>query len=86
MHLQLSVLVWDDARPENTATSTLTCVMMRNEHAPRFVQDDYRVTINDRYQQGDNVLTLSATDNDNVRTLVTADTCFTSLNVLNTAT
>ena len=63
---QLPVVVWDEGRTEKTATATLTCVMSRNENAPRFEQDEYSATVNDRYEQGDEVRTVRASDDDQV--------------------
>ena len=63
---QLPVVVWDDARPQKTATSTLTCRMLRNEHAPVFREDDYSVTLHDRLLIGSDVFTVTADDEDEV--------------------
>ena len=64
--MQLSVMVWDSRRPQQTATGTLTCVMSRNENKPEFDREEYRVTINDRYEQGAEVAQVAARDQDQV--------------------
>ena len=80
---QLPVVVWDEGRTEKTATATLTCVMSRNENAPRFEQDEYSATVNDRYEQGDEVRTVRASDDDQVS--VTKINANNDLNQVNTA-
>lgn len=60
------VTVTDTAYPQKTATSTFTAVMSRNENKPQFSQNEYRATINDRFQLGQEVVTIAATDKDGV--------------------
>ena len=79
---QLPVVVWDEGRTEKTATATLTCVMSRNENAPRFEQDEYSATVNDRYEQGDEVRTVRASDDDQVSVTKMSNS---DLNQVNTA-
>ncbi len=62
-------MVHDTNRTEKTATATFTAQMRRNENAPRFSQSEYRVTINDRYNLGQEVIQVTATDTDEVRFL-----------------
>ena len=58
--------MWDTGRTDKTATSTLTAVITRNENKPRFDRYDYTATINDRYKLGQEVTTISASDQDKV--------------------
>ena len=63
----LPIMVWDTGRPEKTATSTFTAKISRNENSPRFEQNEYRVKINDRYELGQEIVNVQATDRDQVR-------------------
>ena len=58
------MVLWDSARPESTATSTLTASIVRNEHGPEFGVSDYQARINDRYDLGQEIIVVSATDED----------------------
>ncbi len=61
-------MVHDTNRTEKTATATFTAQITRNENPPRFSQSEYRVTIDDRYTLGQEVITVLANDQDNVST------------------
>ena len=54
----------DTARIQETATSTLTIEVSRNEFSPVFAQSEQRITINDRWSLGQKVAVVSATDDD----------------------
>ena len=60
------VTVTDTAYPQKTETSTFTASISRNENKPKFEQGEYRATINDRFQLGQEVATVVASDEDNV--------------------
>jgi len=61
------VMVWDESRPQKTATSTFTAIIARNEYAPRWNQSEWRKTISDRYKLGQKIIRIGATDRDGVK-------------------
>ena len=62
----MTVMTWDEQRPQKTATSTFTALITRNENGPRWNQSEWRETINDRYKLGQKIVQVGATDQDGV--------------------
>jgi hypothetical protein len=57
------VRAYDPSYPDDYAETVVTCPVVRNEYAPKFLQEAYNVTINETDPVGYNFLTVSATDN-----------------------
>jgi hypothetical protein len=64
----LNVEVYDSVWPNNKQTGILTININRNPGKPEFTQDVYERTINADFPVGDIILTVNATDSDQVRT------------------
>ena len=64
----MTLLTWDMGRPFKTATATFSALITRNENSPRWNSSDWRVTVNDRYQLGQEIARVGATDADRVGT------------------
>ena len=62
--LQLRVRAYDTAYPSETATATVNIAVSRNENAPIFGQNPYRVTINETVGVGTCILDVDAVDAD----------------------
>ena len=63
----MRVIAYDDASPARVATSTVDIVVTRNPSAPIFTSSIYQQTIAETYSLGAIVLTVSASDQDGVR-------------------
>ena len=63
---QLPITIHDSERPQKTVTSTLTATIQRNENSPVFDETNLRITINDRYELGQVIKNISASDVDGV--------------------
>ena len=64
----LRVIVYDSADPRLQDTSDVTIRVTRNPSVPQWSEVRYTRTINEEYPLGDDILTVLATDNDNVST------------------
>jgi hypothetical protein len=60
----------DNGLPRRCANSTGTIFVTRNQFPPVFLQEPYSRTIADTFVIGNTVLTLTATDNDLIGSLV----------------
>lgn len=63
---QARFIAYDSVNPTQRARSTLTIRVTRNQNGPVFNPSAYTETIADTYEVGRVVLTVSATDLDNV--------------------
>lgn len=61
----MKVEVYDSATPNARASIEFSVTVKRNVNKPTFEQDQYQVSINDSWKQGDFVARIKATDNDN---------------------
>ena len=66
MFFQLQVICYDDIYPDNIATALVTIDVTRNPNDPRFVDETYEKTLDEKHPLGGNVLTIRASDDDNV--------------------
>jgi len=65
-NFQLEVICYDDVYPDNIATVTVSISVIRNPNPPKFVDENYDKTIDEKYPLGGSVLTVRATDDDKV--------------------
>ena len=56
----------DDAEPGRVATVDVTIVVIRNANAPKFLENQYRVTVSQQTPLGEAVVSVNATDKDGV--------------------
>lgn len=66
----LRVIVYDSGDPKLQDTADVTIFVQRNPNAPRFTEFSYSRQINEEYPLGEDVLTVSAVDDDNVSELL----------------
>lgn len=62
MSNKVSVIVYDDANPENVGRGNLTVNVRRNEQGPRFDRTDYSENVLETIPIGTTVVTLKAED------------------------
>ncbi len=62
---QVTAHVYDDANPENIASTNLTINVRRNENAPRFDRGEYAVNMLEIDPIGSEIVQLEASDRDN---------------------
>ena len=70
IYLQINVVVFDDARPQLSATTTVTASILRNPSGPIFSQNEYTDTFHELEPVGYNPVTVSAPDTDGVRNIL----------------
>ena len=64
MYIQITAHVYDDANPENRATTNLTITVRRNENAPRFDRGEYVANVLEIDSIGTELVQLEASDRD----------------------
>lgn len=64
--LQIQILAYDTAYPNNRASVQVIITVIRNANAPEFSKVRYSQKITETFPIGDDILTVSATDKDGV--------------------
>lgn len=70
MYLQARFTAYDSANPRQVAQAELSIRVLRNQNGPVYNPSTYRMTIAETYEVGSVVLTLTATDADQVCWLI----------------
>ena len=63
-------MAYDSVYPDNRATSTVAITVSRNPNAPKFTENSYEKTVDEKVALGASIMRISATDADKVCTLV----------------
>ena len=67
MLLQIRIIAYDSAYPDQVTTATIPIEVTRNQYAPIFSRAEYEKSITENHQLGSSVVQLTATDKDKVR-------------------
>ena len=62
-------MAYDSVYPDNRVTSTVAITVSRNPNAPKFTENSYEKTVDEKVDLGASIMRISATDADKVRIL-----------------